>query len=53
MIVVIFEVWPAQGRQAATRTLRPRAFLENFLDATKRRTWFPFEASLTRDRSGH
>jgi starvation-inducible DNA-binding protein len=27
--------------------------LENFIDATERRTWFLFEASRTADRSGH
>jgi starvation-inducible DNA-binding protein len=29
------------------------SLLENFIDATERRTWFLFEASREQDRSGH
>ena len=29
------------------------SLLENFIDATERRTWFLFEASRAADKSGH
>jgi starvation-inducible DNA-binding protein len=31
----------------------PASILENFMDATERRTWFLFEAGRDPDASGH